>query len=133
MPMLNTSVVTHRVAQLGKGRDALVVIAEQTDIPAGTLRNAVGGRQPLSLARVYTLAEALGMEVREILANSDDVPELPPHQGGIEPITVLGQGQTNDGVPDEPPAQPTGPKGSPKRKDTTTRKTGPKRTSRSAA
>ncbi|RZQ59805.1 hypothetical protein [Amycolatopsis suaedae] len=80
MPMLNGSVVKHRVAQLGRGRDALRKIAEATDIPYGSLRNAVGGRQELGLPRCYTLAEALELTVREILADPDGVPDLPPEQ-----------------------------------------------------
>lgn len=92
MPYLNVPVVQHRVAQLGKGRDALVVIAEQTDIPHGTLRNAVAGYQPLSLPRCYSLADAIDLDVRDVLAN-------------------------NDGVPDLPPKQPAGPKAPPKRQE----------------
>lgn len=100
MPNLNTTVVAHRAAQLSEGRDALVVLAKTTGIPHGTLRNAVGGRQPLSLARCYTLAEALDLPIHEVLAN-------------------------NDGVPDLPPKQPKGPKAPPRRQDHEDEKKGP--------
>lgn len=104
MPKLNTNRVKHRIAQMDTSVEHM---AEIVDIPYGSLRNAVGGRDPLSLRRVYRLAAALELPVGEVLADAE-------------------------GVPDEPPPQPTQPIGPAPRKDKTTRKTAPRR-ARSAA
>jgi hypothetical protein len=111
MPKLISSRVRHRMAELGIADSK--VLAARCEIPWNGIRNAVGGIDPLSLVRVYAVARVLAREgesVRDVVQD------------------ILDQGETNDGVPDEPPAQPNGPKGTPRRKDSTTRKTGPKRT-----
>lgn len=98
--------VRHRMAELGI-RDAKH-LAELVNIPYGTLRNAVSGRDPMRLDRIYTVAHVLarrGEPVRTVVAD------------------ILA---TNDGVPDEPPKQPSGPKAPPKRRDNE-QTTGPKR------
>lgn len=97
-------------------------LAEATGLVYGTLRNAVTGRNPhpLHLADIYVLAEVLRTDgetvedvVRDILATS------------------------TEGVPDEPPRQPQGPKGPARRQDNEDdddkKRTGPRRASAGTA
>src|SRR5436190_10275093 len=99
--------VRHRMAELGI-RDAKH-LAELVNIPYGTLRNAVSGRDPMRLDRIYAVAHVLarrGEPVRTVVAD------------------ILA---TNDGVPDEPPKQPARPKSPPKRQDSESTKKAPRR------
>lgn len=93
------------MAELGY-RDAKHLAELVDEIPYGTLRNAVSGRDPMRLERVYVLARRLrrdGENLRDTVAD------------------ILAAG---DGEPDEPPKQPTrDPKTPPKRQE----KTGPRR------
>jgi hypothetical protein len=106
MPMLNGSRVRHRIAELDSDLGGL---ADATDIPRGTLRNATAGRQPVTLQRAYRIAKAVDLPVGDILAEG------------------------NDGVPDEPPRQPERPKGPVRRQDAEKKKTGPKRATDTAS
>jgi len=63
------------------------LFAEATNIPWGSLKNGLAGRDPLTLARVYRIAKKLtrkGETVRavvdEIVATDDGVPDTPPDQ-----------------------------------------------------
>lgn len=93
-------------------RDAKHLAELVPDIPYGTLRNAVSGRDPMRLDRIYAVARTIAcrldrsVQVRDVVAD------------------ILG---TNDGVPDEPPKQPSRePKGPPRRQETEPTK-GPRR------
>jgi transcriptional regulator with XRE-family HTH domain len=92
MAVVQGSRVRHRAAARGWDVPAL---AEETGIPKGTLRNCLRDRnpQPIHLTRVYSLAHAL-------CRRGEDVEEL---------VHYFIADETNDGVPDEPPAQPPGP------------------------
>lgn len=77
MPKLNGERVRHRIAELDL--PSTERLAEMSDIPCGTLRNAIAGA-PMRLNRVYRLARALNLPVEEIAANNEGVPDLPPQQ-----------------------------------------------------
>ena len=126
MPMLKTAAVRHRVAELGDGRDALVVLAERAGIPHGTLRNAVGGRQPLSLPRVYALGRALAKRGEDPKAVAAWI---------VDDEQIAAEIRANNGgVPDEPPRQPKTPPSPPTRRDQEQTRKGPRRvTSRRVA
>lgn len=106
MPKFHSSRIKHRMAeQKFSSRE----LAEQTGIPWGAMRNAIAGRDPLNLDRVYDIARALRNEketLRDVVAD------------------LLGTGE--DGVPDPPPDQ-TKPKPKPVRRKEKGR-SGPKRT-----
>lgn len=79
------------------------------------------------------LAGALGISelyLRNVLSGSDKPGSRLVHRIGrvlgltYEEVTAA---TTNDGVPDGPPKQPTGPKGPVKRQDTEQERKGPKR------
>lgn len=84
MPKLNKTTVRGRMAEAGirYAKD----LAEETDIPFGRLRGAVGGRDALNLTDVYTVARALIRDgetladaVADILANPNEgTPDTPP-------------------------------------------------------
>jgi hypothetical protein len=87
MPKLDSPAVKHRMAELGVTSEEL---STRTGIPWGSLRNAIAGRDPLTLDRVYDVARALiikadaGRDLRavvcEILVSEDGVPDNPPDQ-----------------------------------------------------
>jgi predicted transcriptional regulator len=56
MPKLNSSRVHDRIAELDLSVEEL---AARTAIPHGTLRNAVAGRDPMRLRRIYRVLGAL--------------------------------------------------------------------------
>lgn len=92
MPKLDSTTVKHRMAELGVTSEAL---ATRTGIPWGSVRNAIAGRDPLLLDRIYDIARVLitprdaGKELRdvvtEILVAEDGVPEDPPDQTKPKP------------------------------------------------
>jgi len=106
MPKLNKDTVKHRLAEAGitSTRD----LAKAVDVPWGSLKNGLAGRDPLTLPRIYRIAERLrrhGETVRQV----------------VDDIVAETEGQ-----PDTPPKQPAGPKAPPKRQDSEKR-TAPKR------
>lgn len=104
MPKLNKSRVQHRMAELDV--TSTRQFAEETDIPWGSLKNGLAGRDPLTLNRIYRIANRLkrrGEHVTEVVAD------------------ILAN--NNEGVPEEPPAQPK-PQPRPKPRD---KNKGPKR------
>lgn len=114
MPKLIPSRVKHRMAEMEITSTSL---AEETEIPAGSLRNALAGRDPLTLARVYRLARALTRERENFRLVAAAI---------VADDTVAAEIlANNDGVPDEPPKQPGRPAAPPRRTDKPTR--GPKR------
>ncbi|WP_156365474.1 helix-turn-helix domain-containing protein [Sciscionella sediminilitoris] len=100
----------HRVAELGLSTEEL---SKRADIPYGTLRNAVAGRDPINLRRAYRLLEALN----------------PPGRARILIEDLLARGEK----PSDSPNQPVTPKGPPRRQDHDGKKTGPKRHNEAAA
>jgi hypothetical protein len=68
-------------------------LAEMTGIPWGTLRNALAGRDPLRLPRIYKVGRVLRAKderLRAVVAdllgvNEDGVPENPPDQTKSKP------------------------------------------------
>lgn len=106
--------VRHRMAELGIP-DAKHLAALVETIPYGTLRNAVSGRDPMRLDRIYAVAHVLARRGEPVRTVVDDILA------------------TNDGVPDEPPKQPTRPKAPPKRQDTEQDKKAPRRNTAKAA
>ena len=95
MPKLDSHQVKHRMAEL---RLTSLELAEQTGIPWGSLRNALAGRDPITLDRVYAIARVLFER-----SERDAIQEL------VEQITA------EDGVPENPPDQ-TKPKPKPERR-----------------
>lgn len=86
MPRLDSRQVKHRMAEL---RVTSLELAEQTGIPWGSLRNALAGRDPLTLDRIYAIArvlversqhEAVKAVVDDLIAAEDGVPDPPPDQ-----------------------------------------------------
>lgn len=63
-------------------------LAEQTGIPWGSLRNALAGRDPITLDRIYAIA-------RVLFERSE--------RGAIQALVV--RITAEDGVPDNPPDQ----------------------------
>lgn len=107
MPKLNKDRVKHRMAEVNI--TSTRHFAKDVDIPWGSLKNGLAGRDQLTLPRIYRIAERLRRPdetVREVVAD------------------ILAVGET---VPDEPPKQPSGPKSPPKRQDTEATKKAPKR------
>jgi hypothetical protein len=96
MPKLDSLQVKHRMAELRVTSEEL---AKQTDIPWGSLRNALAGRDPLTLERIYAIAEVL-VKKREQRAIDEMVTRITAAEGG---------------VPDNPPDQ-TKPKDKPERR-----------------
>lgn len=99
------------MAELGVSSETL---AEKTGIPWGSLRNAIAGRDPLRLPRIYDLGRLLardGEPAREVVADI--------------------VGDNNGGLPDPPPDQ-TKPKPKPERRKEPAEK-GPRRPVRGAA
>lgn len=101
--------VKHLMAEAGI-KDAKHLAELVPEIPYGTLRNAVSGLDPMRLERIYAVGQVLACRLhRDVRGIVSD---------------ILG---TNDGVPDEPPQQPSRePKGPPRRQDTEPTK-GPRR------
>ncbi|WP_435070423.1 hypothetical protein [Amycolatopsis thermoflava] len=121
MPKLIRSRVKHRMAELAI--TSTQQLATETGIPWGSLRNALAGRDPITLARVYALARALTGEgenfrvvAAEIVADRELAAEILAN---------------NDGVPDEPPPQPKRPSAPPPRRSKDPR--APKRVAGAAA
>lgn len=105
MPKLDKDRVMHLVRGDRRFRGDVRKVAEQTGIPYGTLRNAIGSGDPMRFARVSVLAETLMVDVERIVEDT--------------------------GIPDKPPEQPpNSPKGPRERKDKDNKKTGPKRANR---
>lgn len=110
MPKLNKDVVQHRLAEAGitSTRD----LAQAVDVPWGSLKNGLAGRDPLKLPRIYRLAEKLKRDdetVRQV----------------VDAIVV-----TRDGAPDTPPQKPRRePTSPPSRQDSEKTKTAPRRNS----
>jgi len=90
------------------GRDGIKRLAQVTEIPYGSLRNAIAGRDEMALYRIVRIERALGLTEGSLVAGD------------------------NDGVPDEPPTQPEpAPKPPPRREEKAG--TGPPRTTRVAS
>lgn len=99
MPKLNRTRTQHRIAELFDGDTARLAV--ETDIPWGSLRNAVAGRDPLKLNRVYRIGRALARDGEDL-------------QNVVADILA----KNDDGIPDGPPDQPDkGPKHPPPRKN----------------
>lgn len=90
MPKLDSRQVKHRMAELGV---TSLELAEQTGIPWGSLRNALAGRDPLTLDRIYAIArvlvdksgpDAIQAHVK-LLTGDDGVPNPPPDQTKPKP------------------------------------------------
>jgi hypothetical protein len=113
MPKLNKSRVKHRMAELGITSAQL---ASDTDIPWGSLRNALAGRDQITLVRVYALGHAL--------AGAED-PNAVTASIVADDTLAAEILANNDGVPDEPPTQPKRPAAPPPRRPK--ERTGPKR------
>lgn len=111
MPKFNRSRIKHRMAELGVKSETLAL---RTGIPWGALRNAIAGRDPLRLDRVYDVGRILRKDGEELSAVVADL-----------------LGTTGDGVPDPPPDQ-TKPKPKPARRKEPAEK-GPKRDRGAAA
>ena len=107
MPKLNKDAVKHRLAEanITSTRD----LAEKVDVPWGSLKNGLAGRDPLTLPRIYRIAELLkrpNETVRDV----------------VDKIVAATEGE-----PDTPPAKPRRePKSPPSRQDSE-KKTAPKR------
>ncbi|PXY27400.1 helix-turn-helix domain-containing protein [Prauserella muralis] len=106
MPKLNSERVKHRIAELGLSVEDVSV---RTDIPYGTLRNAVAGRDPIKLNRAYRLLDALNPPGRARLVIADLLADTAAEK------------------PAEPPQQPQGPKAPPRRQDNEQERKAPKR------
>ena len=103
MPKLDRDRVTHLIREDRRFRGDVRKVAEQVDIPYGTLRGAIGCGDQMRYSRVSLLAELL-------MVRADSIVEA-------------------TGIPDKPPEQPpNSPKAPPRRKDEEEKKTGPKRT-----
>jgi Cro/C1-type HTH DNA-binding domain len=100
MPKLDSLQVKHRMAELGVTSQEL---ADTTGIPWGSLRNALAGRDPLTLDRIYAIARVLVVrsEQRTVQSLVDDL--------------IADELVDEDGVPDPPPDQ-TKPKPKPERR-----------------
>lgn len=108
MPNLITSSCRPRMGR--QGYNNARELAEDIGYPHSRVRNGIGGSDVVSWATVYAIARALQSDdeslndvVRDIVANNEGVPDLPPVQ---------------------PPKDPKGP---PSRQDSEGEKTGPKR------
>jgi hypothetical protein len=114
MPKLNKDTVKHRLAEANvtSTRD----FSKAVDVPWGSLKNGLAGRDPLTLPRIYRIAEQLkrpGETVRDVV---DDIVAA------------------TEGEPDTPPAQPRRePKSPPSRQDSEQKKTAPRRNTAGAA
>src|SRR5438270_5312679 len=108
MPKLNKDTVKHRMAEANI--TSTRKFAENVDVPWGSLKNGLAGRDWLTLARIYRIAEQLmrpGETVRQVV---DDI--------------VAG----NEGEPDTPPAKPRRePKSPPSRQASEQTKKAPRR------
>ncbi|MEA5366042.1 hypothetical protein VA596_41395 [Amycolatopsis sp., V23-08] len=108
MPKLNKDAVKHRLAEANITSTS--DLAEQVNVPWGSLKNGLAGRDQLSLTRIYRIAEQLKRPdetVRDV----------------VEEIVAVGEGE-----PDTPPATPRRePKSPPSRQDSEKTKTAPKR------
>jgi hypothetical protein len=90
MPKLHSTAVKHRMAEL---RVTSEMLAETTGIPWGALRNALAGRDPLRLERIYDVGRVLsrkGERLRAVVADllgthEDGVPDPPPDQTKSKP------------------------------------------------
>lgn len=98
MPHLNKTVVVDLIARKYPSRDGIRRLAAETNIPYGSLRNAVHGTDQVGMGRVYEIARALGVndnDAREVLLAADPNPP--------------------DGTPNKPPEPRKIPKPDPKR------------------
>ncbi|WAL67086.1 helix-turn-helix transcriptional regulator [Amycolatopsis cynarae] len=120
MPFLNGPLVRDLAAEHGWD---LAALADRAGIPLRTLQNITREHDPdpTTRIRLHNLAKALAK------GRTSAVPEL------MSRIRRPSSATTNDGVPDEPPQQPTRPKGPARRQDTETTKRGPKRVASVAA
>lgn len=108
MPKLNKDTVKHRLAEMGITSTS--DLAEKVDVPWGSLKNGLAGRDQLSLARIYRIAEQLKRPDEPVRAVVDEIVAA------------------DEGVPDTPPATPRRePKSPPSRQGSEQRKTAPKR------
>lgn len=114
MPFLTPTKVRTRMAR--RGMKYSRHLAEKTGLPYHTLRNAVSGSNPLHLADIYVVAEAL----RDPLE-------------AVEVVVLDILANNNEGVPDEPPKQPQRDKGPARRQESEKTKTSPKRTTARAS
>lgn len=96
--------LTHRVKdRLAELDWSVRDLAALTDIPPGTMKNAVSGIDEMRIGRVHTIARVLDLAPGDIV-------------------------QTDADYPDEPPPQPKNePRKPARRKDVEKRQTGPKR------
>ncbi|RSN26548.1 hypothetical protein DMC63_01550 [Streptomyces sp. WAC 05977] len=107
MPKLNKEAVKHRLAEANI--TSTEALAEATEIPWGSLRNGLAGRDSLTLARIYRIAEQVvrpGEEVKAVVAE------------------ITAGGTTPSEPPKNPRREPTSP---PSRQDSEKTKTTPRR------
>ena len=108
MPKLNKDTVKHRLAEanITSTRE----FAEKVDVPWGSLKNGLAGRDWLTLTRIYRIAEQLKRPDETVRQVVDDIVAA------------------NEGEPDTPQTPPRRePTAPPSRQDSEKRKTGPKR------
>ena len=90
MPKLNKEPVKHRLAEMGI--TSTRELAEAVEIPWGSLKNGLAGRDSLTLARIYRIAEQIKRPnetvrqvVAEIVAANEGQPDTPPERPRREP------------------------------------------------
>lgn len=85
MPHLISERAKYRMARRGfrSARELAVAIG----LPYGTVRNGVGGSDPLTMANIFRLARALREDnevvevvVADLVGNNEGVPDLPPEK-----------------------------------------------------
>lgn len=89
MPKLNKTAAKHRLAEANITSRAL---AKAVNVPWGSLKNGLAGRDPLTLARIYRIAEQLKRPdetlrevVDDLVAETEGQPDTPPERPRREP------------------------------------------------
>lgn len=77
MPFLNPQ-IKELIAGKYRCRDSVRKLSEESGIPYNTLRNAVGGSDPIALWRIVQIGDALGVPTSDIVATNDGTPDKPP-------------------------------------------------------
>lgn len=112
MPKLNSLRVKHRMAA---SRLTAEDLSGLTGLKLRVLRNAIAGRDFMSLLRIYQIAQFM-------CRRDEPVEDVVDH--------ILAH---NEGVPEEPPKQPQRDKGPSRRQESEKTKTSPKRTAARAS
>ncbi|HET6290485.1 MAG TPA: hypothetical protein VFG15_27525 [Amycolatopsis sp.] len=91
MPKLNKEAVKHRLAEANI--TSTEALAKAIDVPWGSLKNGLAGRDPLTLARIYRIAERVirpDEELKDVVAEitaGSDTPTTPPEKPRREPTS----------------------------------------------